>query len=84
MVGIDYCGRFIDTAMKIQEGKVVQYGSDQVAKLPSQTQPSRVQFKQVTRSDRIHIMCNKQCRISYVTSRLLITLPCTTVDMDSQ
>lgn len=48
VVGIDYCGRFIDTAMKIQEGKVVQYGSDQVAKLPSQTQPSRVQFKQLT------------------------------------
>ena len=49
VVGIDYCGRFLDTAMKIQKGKVVEYGSRQVAKLPSQSLPSRVQFKQVRR-----------------------------------
>ena len=47
MVGIDFCGRFIDAAMKIQGGKVVQYGSQQVARLPSQALPSRVQLKQV-------------------------------------
>ena len=33
--------------MKIQEGKVLQFGSQQVAKLPSETEPSRVHFKQV-------------------------------------
>jgi 5-histidylcysteine sulfoxide synthase len=48
VVGIDFCGRFLNTAMKIQKGKVVEYGSRQVAKLPSQSQPSRVQFKQLT------------------------------------
>ena len=47
VVGIDFCGRFIDAAMKIQGGKVVQYGSQQVARLPSQALPSRVQLKQV-------------------------------------
>ena len=47
VVGIDFCGRFIDAAMKIQGGKVLQCGSQQVAKLPSQTDPSRIQFKQV-------------------------------------
>ena len=47
VVGIDYCGRFIDAAMKIQRGKVLQYGSQQVARLPSETRPSRVNFKQV-------------------------------------
>ena len=47
VVGIDFCGRFIDAAMKIQGGKVLQCGSQQVAKLPSQADPSRVQFKQV-------------------------------------
>ena len=50
VVGVDYCGRFIDAAMKIQGGKVVQYGSQQVARLPSEAQPSRVQFKQVSLS----------------------------------
>ena len=47
VVGIDFSGRFIDAAMKIQGGKVLQCGSQQVAKLPSQTDPSRVHFKQV-------------------------------------
>ena len=47
VVGIDVCGRFIDAAMKIQGGKVLQCGPQQVAKLPSQADPSRVQFKQV-------------------------------------
>jgi formylglycine-generating enzyme required for sulfatase activity/SAM-dependent methyltransferase len=48
VVGIDFCGRFIDAAMKIQGGKVLQCGPQQVAKLPSQADPSRVQFKQLT------------------------------------
>ena len=47
VVGVDFCGRFIDAAMKIQNGKVLQYGSQQVAKLPSEADPSHVQFKQV-------------------------------------
>ena len=47
VVGIDFCGRFIDAAIKIQEGKVLPYGSQQVAKLPSEADPQRVQFKQV-------------------------------------
>ena len=46
---MDFCGRFIDASMKIQRGKVLQYGSQQVAKLPSEADPSRVQFKQVHR-----------------------------------
>ena len=48
MVGIDFCGRFLDAAVRLREGKVVQYGSGEVAKLPSESEPSRVQFKQVT------------------------------------
>ena len=49
MVGIDFCGRFLDTAMKLHEGKVVQYGSmGEVAKMPSESHPSHIQFKQVS------------------------------------
>ena len=48
VVGVDFCGRFVDAAIKIQAGKVLHYGSkNQVAKCPSEAEPSRVQFKQV-------------------------------------
>ena len=57
VVGIDFCGRFIDAAMKIQEGKVLQFGSQQVAKLPSETEPSRVHFKQVCLFDTCDCAC---------------------------
>ena len=48
VVGVDFSGRFVDAAMEIQAGKVLQYGSKkQVAKCPTEAEPSRVQFKQV-------------------------------------
>jgi 5-histidylcysteine sulfoxide synthase len=48
VVGIDFCGRFIDAAMRIQEGKVIHYDAHKVAKLPSQSNPAKVKFKQLT------------------------------------
>ena len=48
---MEYCGRFTDAAVQIQEGKGVAYtGEDDArceAKLPEGAQPNKVVFKQV-------------------------------------
>ena len=52
VVGVEYCGRFTDAAVQIQEGKSVAYtgedGTRCEAKLPEGAQPSKVVFKQVS------------------------------------
>eukprot|EP00731_Ephydatia_muelleri_P018196 Em0011g236a len=50
VVGIDYCGRFIDTAKQLHKGKELEYRKDphRSAKAPSGTQTSHVEFKQLT------------------------------------
>ena len=49
VVGVDYSGRFIDTALAIQDGKTVEYGEGQVASLQmlEGVRPLQVAFKQV-------------------------------------
>ena len=48
---MEYCGRFVDAAMQIQEGKSVTFngadGAKSEAKLPSGTDAAKVIFKQV-------------------------------------
>ena len=47
MVGVDYCGRFVNTAMQIQNNGVVQFGTKKEAKLPDGVKPKNVNFVQV-------------------------------------
>ena len=51
VVGVEYCGRFTDAALQIQEGRGVVYtgegGARCEAKLPQGAQPNKVIFKQV-------------------------------------
>ena len=51
VVGVEYCGRFTDAAVQIQEGRSVAYtgedGAKCEAKLPEGAQPNNVIFKQV-------------------------------------
>jgi hypothetical protein len=49
VVAVDYSGRYIDAAMKIQSGKEIEFGGGEVARLPDVegVDASRVIFKQV-------------------------------------
>lgn len=44
---MDYSGRFIDAALTVQSGKGVEFGGNQVARLPNSVDATRVVFKQV-------------------------------------
>ena len=52
VVGVEYCGRFTDAAVQIQEGRSVAYtgedGTKCEAKLPEGAQPNKIAFKQVS------------------------------------
>lgn len=47
LTAVDYCGRFLDAALKIQGGMCVQYGEGQTAVIPAGARPERVHFIQV-------------------------------------
>ena len=47
VTAIDYCGRFLDTALKIQSGTPVHFGRGATAVVPEETKPNNVVFKQV-------------------------------------
>ena len=72
VIGIDYCGRFIDTARQLQKGKELEYGADlqRRAKIPSDTQMSRVEFKQVCLGVAATALCQFLCP-----SHFLLPLP---------
>lgn len=48
VVGVDYCGRFVDTAMQIQNNAVVKFGTRKEAKLPDGVNANNVNFVQVS------------------------------------
>lgn len=51
VVGVDYAGRYIDAAIQLQKGQVVEYGSPtKVAQVPriGGADPEKVTFKQVS------------------------------------
>ena len=45
---VDYCGRFIDAALRIQSGGLVQYREGKTATVPAGTKPENVTFIQVS------------------------------------
>lgn len=45
--GVDYCGRFVNTAMQIQNDSVVKFGAGKEAKLPEGVNPKNINFVQV-------------------------------------
>lgn len=47
LTAVDYCGRFIDAAIRVQSGGVVQYGEGRTAVLPQGAKPDNVKFVQV-------------------------------------
>ena len=47
VAGVDYCGRFVNIAMQIQNDGVVKFGTEKVAKLPDGVKPKNVNFLQV-------------------------------------
>lgn len=55
MVGVDYCGRFVNTAMQIQNESVVKFGNGKEAKIPDGIKAKNVNFVQVG--------CHNQCNI---------------------
>ena len=51
VVGVDYCGRFVNTAMQIQNGGDVKFGVGKEAKLPEGVRSENVSFVQVSSCD---------------------------------
>lgn len=47
VVGVDYCGRFVNTAMQVQNDGVVKFGAGKEAKLPDGVNAKNVNFVQV-------------------------------------
>ena len=47
VTAVDYCGRFLDAALKIQSGTPVHFGRGVTAVTPEGTKPNNVVFKQV-------------------------------------
>ena len=47
VTAVDYCGRFLDAALKIQSGTLVHFGRGVTAVTPEETKPNNVVFKQV-------------------------------------
>lgn len=47
VTGVDYSGRFLDAAIRIQSGECVKYGEGKAAALPQGSESSKVVFKQV-------------------------------------
>lgn len=48
VAGVDYCGRFVNTAMQIQNNGVVKFGTKKEARLPDGVKPKNVNFVQLT------------------------------------
>ena len=51
VVGVDYCGRFVNTAMQIQNEGDVKFGVGKEAKLPEGVRAKNVSFVQVGSCD---------------------------------
>ena len=47
VTAVDYCGRFLDAALKIQSGAPVHFGRGATAVVPEGAKPDNVVFKQV-------------------------------------
>ncbi len=47
LTAVDYCGRFIDAALRVQSGALVQYSEGRTATVPAGTMPEDVTFIQV-------------------------------------
>ena len=47
VVGVDYCGRFISTAMQIQNDGVVKFNGGKEARIPDGVEAKNVNFVQV-------------------------------------
>ena len=50
VVGLDYCGLMIEAARKLQSGRTIEYGDNQVAQISfgESIDPNRVHFVQVS------------------------------------
>ena len=69
VVGVDFCGRFLDAAVKIQRGEEVRYGPDDtVVRLPSVAglHLKKVDFKQVRETFDRHGLTTLHCDSRYV------------------
>lgn len=51
MVGIDHCGRYINSAMQIQKDGRLKFGSGKEAKIPDGIDAKKVTFLQVYFND---------------------------------
>ena len=51
MIGIDHCGRYINSAMQIQKDGRLKFGSGKEAKIPDGVDANKVTFIQVNIND---------------------------------
>jgi len=52
VLAVDYCGRFLDAAMRIQSGQSLSYGDGRTAVMPAGTKPENIKFLQVSISQK--------------------------------
>jgi len=57
VVGVDYCGRFVNTAMQIQNEGVVKFGNGKEAKIPDGIKAKNVNFVQVGCHNVFYTVC---------------------------
>ena len=48
LTAVDFCGRFLDAALRVKDGGAVHYGEGRIATLPTGAKPDNVTFVQVS------------------------------------